>query len=53
MGQPGPVVVPFGCQKDLGLMLHPPERLAVDDPVPVSLIDRADIIGRLLPVAAL
>ena len=42
MGQPGPVVVPFRREKDLGLLLEAPEGLAVQDPVPVPLKARAD-----------
>ena len=42
MGQPGAVEVPLRREKDLGLLLQPPERLAVDDPVPVPLVDRPE-----------
>ena len=55
VGQPGAVEVPFRREKDLGLLFQPPERLAVDDPVPVPLVDRADgVLGfRARPAAAL
>ena len=48
MRQPGPVMVSAGQKKDLCLLLQPPECLAVEDPVPVSLEDRADITLWLL-----
>ena len=35
--QPGPVVVAFGGDEDLGLVLEPAEGLGVDDPVAVAL----------------
>ena len=53
MGQAGPVMIPFGRQKYLRLMLQPPERLAVQDPVPVTLKHRAYITLRLLALTAL
>jgi hypothetical protein len=37
VGQPGAVVVALMGNKDLGLVLEPPERRGVDDPVPVAL----------------
>jgi hypothetical protein len=37
MGQPRPVVVPEGREKDLRLVLEPPEGLRMDDPVAVAL----------------
>ena len=37
MGHAGAVVVPLRLQKDLGLVLEPPEGLGVDDPVDVPL----------------
>ena len=37
VGQSGAVMVPFRREKDLGFLLQPPKRLAVDDPVPVPL----------------
>ena len=37
MGQARAVVVPQGCQEHLGLVLEPPEGVAVDDPVAVEL----------------
>ena len=46
MGQPRPVMIAPGSQEHLGLMLQTPERLAVENPVPVPLIDRPDIAGR-------
>lgn len=50
MGQAGAIVVAPGRQKDLRLMLQTPERLAVQDPVPIPLIDRPDIAGRLISI---
>src|SRR6266511_6283985 len=49
--QPGAVVVALGRDEDLGLVLQPPERLRVDDPVTIALKRRA-VVGirlRLLP----
>ena len=37
MGQPGPVVIALRREKNLRLILQPPESLAVKDPVPVPL----------------
>ena len=42
VGEAGPVVVALGSDEDLGLVLEPPERLRVDDPVAVALKRRAD-----------
>ena len=50
MGKPCPVVIASGRQKYLRLMLQPPEGFAVQNPVPVPLIDRPDIAGRLIDV---
>ena len=50
MGQSRPVVVTFRGEKNLCLVLQAPERLAVQDPVTVTLIGRADIAERFLPV---
>src|SRR5437763_1799394 len=41
VGEPRPVVVTLGRHEHLGLMLEPPERLGVHDPVPVALKRRA------------
>ena len=41
VGQPGAVVVALGRDEDLGLVLEPPERLGVHDPVAVALERRA------------
>ena len=43
MGQPGPVMIPFGKKEYLRLLLQPAKRLAVEDPVPVPLEDGTDI----------
>ena len=40
--QPGAVVVALGGDEDLGLVLQPPERLAVDDAVAVALVGGAE-----------
>src|SRR5699024_5632672 len=50
MGQTGPVVIPFGQEKYLRLLLQPSECLTVQDPVPVPLKDRTDVALRLLPL---
>jgi hypothetical protein len=36
------VVVALGVQEDLGLVLQPPERLGVDDPIPIPLEGRPE-----------
>jgi hypothetical protein len=41
VGQARPVVVALGRHEHLRLVLQPPERLAVHDPVPVALEGRA------------
>ena len=43
MGQPGPVMIPFGKKEYLRLLLQPAKCLAVEDPVPVPLEDGTDI----------
>ena len=52
VGQPGAVVVALRREKDLGLLLEPAERLAVDDAVPVPLVAGPHGVGRLRPAAA-
>ena len=52
VGQPRPVMIPLRSQKNLRLMLHPSKCLAVYDPVPVPLVNCADITGLLQPVPA-
>ena len=42
-------MVALRCDEHLGLMLQPPERLAVNDPVTVSLIGRAERVVLLGP----
>ena len=42
VGQARPVVIPLRGQEDLCLMLEPAECLAVQDPVSVPLVLRAD-----------
>ena len=44
MGQARPVVVALVVHEDLGLVLEPAERRAVDDPVPVALVAGAQRI---------
>ena len=49
VGQPGAVVVAGGRHEDLGLVLEPPERGGVEDPVAVALEGRAEgarLLGR-------
>ena len=45
MGQAGAIVIPLGREKDLGFKLQAAKGLAVNDPVPVPLIHRAQIAG--------
>ena len=47
-----PVVIARRRQKDLRLVLQSPERLGMQDPVPVSLIDRADLARRFIFVSS-
>src|SRR3954463_766483 len=51
--QPGPIVVAGRREEDLRLVLEPPERLAVDDPIAVALERRPDRILPLRPQAPL
>ena len=53
MGEPHPVVVALGREEDLGLVPQPPERLGVQDAVAIALEHGADVIVRLIAVAAL
>ena len=53
MSKPGSVVIPLRIQKYLGLVLHPAECLAVEDPIPIPLILRPYVAERLLPLSAL
>ena len=46
VGEPGAVVVALGGEEDLGLVLEPPEGLAVQDPVPVPGVGGADPVLR-------
>ena len=48
VGEPGAVVVALGGDEHLRLVLEPPERLRVDDPVAVALERRAVVGVRLL-----
>src|SRR5437867_2501739 len=50
--QPRPIVISGRREKDLGLVLEAPKRLAMDDPVAVALKRRPDVVFRLLPEAA-
>ena len=43
MRQPGPIMIPLRRQKHLRLILEPPKRLRMNNPIPVSLINRPDI----------
>ena len=52
MRESRPVMISLRKKKNLGFVLQPPECLAVKDPVPVSLIDRTDIAGRLFPLSS-
>ena len=51
VGEPRAVVVALRRHEDLGLVLEPPERLAVDDPVAVALERRAQRALLLRPRA--
>src|SRR5687767_1564820 len=42
--QARPVVVSLRCEKHLRLVLQSPERFAVDDPVAIALVGRAQVI---------
>jgi hypothetical protein len=44
MGQPDPVMIAFRGKEDLRFVRQPPEGLGVDDPVPVLLEDRPDVV---------
>ena len=50
MCQTSTVMVAHRCNKDLRLMCQPAKRLAVQNPVAVSLVDGSDIALRLLPI---
>src|SRR5690242_6050831 len=45
--QTGSVVIARGREEDLSLVLQPPERLAVNDPIAIVLERRPDIVLRL------
>jgi hypothetical protein len=47
--EPGAIVIAGRGEEDLGLVLQPPERLAVDDTVTIALERRADRIFLLRP----
>ena len=49
VGQPRPVMVLFGVNEDLRLVLEPPKGLGVQDPVPVALELGADGVRRFGP----
>ena len=53
MCKPRSVVIARRCQKDLGLMLKPSERLAVNYTVTVSLKAGADIALLFFPASAI
>jgi hypothetical protein len=42
MSQSGPVVISRWCEEDLRFMLQPPERLGMDDPIPIMLKGRPE-----------
>ena len=44
VGQAGPVMIPFRRKKNLGLEFQPAEGFAVDDPVPVPLELRPQVV---------
>ena len=50
MGETCTVVIPFRGKKDLSLLFQMVEGLAVQDSVPVPLIDRADQVLGFFPV---
>jgi hypothetical protein len=54
VGQAGAVVVALVLDEDLGLVLEPPERRGMDDPVPVALEARPEgaLLLRMEPPAA-
>src|SRR5687767_8082859 len=42
--EPRAVMIAGRCEEDLRLVLQPPERLAVNDPIPIVLKRRADVV---------
>ena len=48
--QSGTVLISSPSQKHLRLMLQTPERLTVQNSIPISLIDGADITGRFINI---
>ena len=52
VGQPGAVMVAFRRKKDLRFLLEPSERLAVQNPITVALVARAQRVFRLRSAAA-
>ena len=50
--QPVPVMISFRSQKNLSLILHPAKSFAMQDPVPVSLVNRPDVSLFFLPVSS-
>ena len=52
MRHPRPVMIPVRCDEHLRLVLQSSERLGMQNPVPVSLKHRPQIILRLLPSPA-
>ena len=51
MGKPGSIMISLRSQKDLGLVLHTPERFGMEDSVTVPLIDRPQIARLFFPVS--
>jgi len=45
-------MIPLRGQKNLGFMFQPAKCLAVNDPVPVSLIGSPDITSLLFPLSS-
>ena len=51
--EPDPIVVALRRQEHLRLVLQAPERLGVHDPVPVALVDGAEVVVRLVALPPL
>jgi hypothetical protein len=53
VGETGAVVIALRSKEDLGFILEPPERLAMDDPVAIMLKGRTDRTGGFCAPATL
>jgi hypothetical protein len=55
VGHPGDEVIPIGIEEDLSLVLETPERLGMNDSIPISLVGRSELVRILvlLPTSGL